>query len=299
MGAFGDKLRREREMRGVTLAEMSESTKISKRWLEALEQEEFDILPGGVFNRGFVRSYARFLGINEEQAVADYAAASNEHPSPEDKFPLEIHEKEGAPPLNPKRSILPVALAIVALVLVVGGWTWWVKHKPQTTAAHSSQAPQPAVASQPVPSTQSQPVSASASSESSASTAHKSTDSNADKSSGANQDSSARPEKTAAETDPGTTQPSPEIKKDLTRLFTVSIKAKESSWVSIVADGKTRWEGMLDPNTERSIKAGKELVLKTGNAAGLDISYNGKPLGALGKENQVRTLTFNTVGLQQ
>src|SRR5215467_2124921 len=148
MSAFGDKLRREREMRGVTLAEMSESTKISKRWLQALEEEQFEILPGGVFNRGFVRSYARFLGINEEQAVADYVAASNEQPPPEDKFPLEIHaKKEDSPPLNPKRSFLPVVLAIVALVLVVGGWTWWVKHKPQVSA-HTPEISKPSVASQ-------------------------------------------------------------------------------------------------------------------------------------------------------
>lgn len=295
MGAFGDKLRREREMRGVTIAEMSESTKISKRWLQALEDEEFDILPGGIFNRGFVRSYARFLGINEDQAVADYLAASNEQPPPEDKFPLEIHEKEGTPPLNPKRSFLPVALAIVALVLVGGGWTWWVKHKPQT-AAHAIRTPEPAIASQSAPPAQAQPVPEAASTP----TSEKSVSSSADGvSSSTNQDSSAKPEKDAAEADTDATQASAEPKKNPNKSFTVSIKAKESSWVSIVADGKTRWEGMLDPNMERSIKAGKELVLKTGNAAGLDISYNGKPLGALGKANQVRTLTFNTAGLQQ
>ena len=296
MGAFGDKLRREREMRGVTIAEMSESTKISKRWLQALEEEDFDILPGGVFNRGFVRSYARFLGINEDQAVADYVAASNEQPPPEDKFPLEIHEKEGTPPLNPKRSFLPVALAVVALVLVVGGWTWWVKHKPPT-AAHTTQTPSPTIASQPASPAHDQPVtptsiSAPASEQNTAPT-------NENASSSTNQGSPSRPEKAVPGADTDAKQAFTEPRKDLSRSFTVSIKAKESSWVSIVADGKTRWEGMLDPNMERSIKAGKELVLKTGNAAGLDISYNGKPLGALGKENQVRTLTFNTAGLQQ
>lgn len=295
MGAFGDKLRREREMRGVTIAEMSESTKISKRWLQALEDEEFDVLPGGVFNRGFVRSYARFLGINEEQAVSDYVEASNEQPPPEDKFPLEIHEKEGSPPLNPKRSFLPVALAIVALVLVGGGWTWWVKHKPQT-AAHTIQTPEPTIAPQQAPPAPAQPAAEVAS----APVPDKSVPSSEDGvGSSANQEGSVRPEKDAAETDADAKQASDEPKKNLNKSFTVSIKAKESSWVSIVADGKTRWEGMLDPNMERSIKAGKELVLKTGNAAGLDISYNGRPLGALGKENQVRTLTFNTAGLQQ
>ena len=95
MGAFGDRLRREREMRGITLDEITESTKISRRHLEALEGEHFDQLPGGVFNKGFVRAYARFLGIDEDQAVADYSTASNEQPEPENKFPLEIHARAG------------------------------------------------------------------------------------------------------------------------------------------------------------------------------------------------------------
>src|SRR5258707_3053124 len=88
IGAFGERLRREREMRGITLAEISESTKIARRHLESLEKEDFDALPGGIFNKGFVRAYARFLGIDEDQAVADYSAASAEPLPPEDQFPL-------------------------------------------------------------------------------------------------------------------------------------------------------------------------------------------------------------------
>src|SRR5215470_15275434 len=123
---------------------MSESTKISKRWLKALEEEHFEVLPGGVFNRGFVRSYARFLGINEEQTVADYVAASNEQEPPPDKFPLEIHEKESDPQLNPKKSILPVVLAFMALIAVVGGWAYWMRHKPLRTDLSEQHAAGPA-----------------------------------------------------------------------------------------------------------------------------------------------------------
>src|ERR1700761_2917534 len=106
-GGFGDRLRREREMRGITLDEITESTKIARRHLEALEKEQFDQLPGGVFNKGFVKAYARFLGLDEDQAVADYSAVANEQPEPEDKFPLEVHEKPD-PDLNPKRSYVPL-----------------------------------------------------------------------------------------------------------------------------------------------------------------------------------------------
>src|ERR1700761_4652976 len=107
MGGFGDRLRREREMRGITLDEITESTKISRRHLDALEKEQFDQLPGGVFNKGFVKAYAHFLGLDEDQAVADYAAVANEKPETEDKFPLEVHEKPD-PDLNPKRSYVPL-----------------------------------------------------------------------------------------------------------------------------------------------------------------------------------------------
>src|SRR5205807_8344371 len=137
MGVFGDRLRREREMRGVTLEEISESTKISKRSLQAMEEEDFDLLPGGIFNKGFVRAYARFLGIDEEQAVADFLAVSNEQQSQVDKFPLELHDEVNRPPLNPKRSLLPVIVALLVLVAVAGAWTFWTKHKARENAAES------------------------------------------------------------------------------------------------------------------------------------------------------------------
>ncbi|HXA79479.1 MAG TPA: RodZ domain-containing protein [Candidatus Acidoferrales bacterium] len=78
---FGEHLRREREMRGVSLDEISAATRISTRFLEAIEKDQWDQLPGGVFNRGFIRSIARFLGLDEDSLVAEYAlgTASDVH----------------------------------------------------------------------------------------------------------------------------------------------------------------------------------------------------------------------------
>lgn len=292
MGVFGDKLRREREMRGITLEEIAESTKISKRWLKALEDEEFEVLPGGVFNRGFVRAYARFLGINEEQAVADYVAARNEPKPPEDKFPLDVHQKKSdSPPLNPKRSFLPVVLAIVALILVVGGWAYWIKHKPtqpRLADQHPRQQTSPAVA---VNDASPQP----AANQATSLAPSKSTDAVAvpSQTDGAAGDEQKKP---SSDTE-GDVEARPD--QNLTNSFTVVVKAKQNSWISIVADGRPLWEGTLSANSERSVQAGRELVLKTGNAAGIDVSYNGKLLGVLGKEKEVRTIAFNTAGLQQ
>ena len=61
-------------MRGVSLEEISAATRIAPRFLEALENEQWEQLPGGVFNRGFIRSTARYLGLNEDNLVAEYAS---------------------------------------------------------------------------------------------------------------------------------------------------------------------------------------------------------------------------------
>jgi len=74
MGHFGDKFRKAREKKELSLDDVSNVTKISARMLQAIEEEHFDQLPGGVFNRGFIRAYAKHLGLNSEDAVTDYVA---------------------------------------------------------------------------------------------------------------------------------------------------------------------------------------------------------------------------------
>jgi cytoskeleton protein RodZ len=78
--SFGEKLKLEREKRKVTLEQISVSTKIGIRMLRALEEDQFDQLPGGIFNKGFVRAYSRVLGLDEDQTVAEYLQASGDAP---------------------------------------------------------------------------------------------------------------------------------------------------------------------------------------------------------------------------
>lgn len=269
MGGFGDRLRREREMRGITLDEICESTKISHRHLEALERERFDQLPGGVFNKGFVRAYARFLGIDEDQAVADYSAAINEQPEPEDKFPLEVHAQPD-PELNPRRSSLPLIFALAALAGVLVGYFFWLKSKPVPRPAEPTQQASPAPKS-------SAPVApASRATEGAQATAM-----------------SAPVEQNAQRS------VLPAAKKSAEKDFVLLIRAKEDSWVSIVADGRSVMQRVLIADRQKLVKAGKQIVLRTGNAGGIDVIFNGKSVGALGNENEPRTLTFNATGLVQ
>lgn len=72
MPSFGETLKRERELREISLRQISEATKISIRYLEALEQNRFELLPGGLFNKGFIRAYATYVGLDSESMVNSY-----------------------------------------------------------------------------------------------------------------------------------------------------------------------------------------------------------------------------------
>lgn len=70
---LGEKLRQAREDRGISISEVAEQTRISPHYLECIENDDYGPLPGGIFNKGFVKSYAKFVGINEQEALSDYA----------------------------------------------------------------------------------------------------------------------------------------------------------------------------------------------------------------------------------
>jgi len=119
-GNFGERLRREREMREVSLDEITSATRIGTRFLEALENEAWDRLPGGVFNRGFVRAVARYLGLDEEKLLAEYDLAHGQQAAQEAPPPA-IHR---ASELT-TRVVPAVVVLLVLAVFAVGGYVGW------------------------------------------------------------------------------------------------------------------------------------------------------------------------------
>jgi len=115
MASFGENLRRERELRGVSLRDMAEATKISFRFLEALEKGRIDQLPGGLFPRAFVRQYAKFLGLDAEKTVAEFLYEHGESGLPVEK--PKARPSEGPP--------VPRGLLLFLAVVVAGGWLTW------------------------------------------------------------------------------------------------------------------------------------------------------------------------------
>lgn len=132
MSEFGTQLREERETRGIGLEAISEATKIGTRHLQALESGQFDRLPGGVFNKGIVRSYARAVGLDEEVWVDRFMSAYRGSGQLKDDDANWIQFAEnvsrGRTPEEADRPALRLRWAGVALllaVLAVLGWFVW------------------------------------------------------------------------------------------------------------------------------------------------------------------------------
>ena len=129
MGQFGEDLRRERESRGIALATITDSTKISSRHLAALEQDQFERLPGGVFNKGIVRGYARVVGLDEEAWIGRYVSAYQQSGmlKPDDADWVEFAENVVKGRKESDRPDLRLRWAGVVLLLVlIAGLGWFV-----------------------------------------------------------------------------------------------------------------------------------------------------------------------------
>jgi cytoskeleton protein RodZ len=305
--SFGEKLKQEREKRKITLEEISSSTKIGTRMLQALEEDKFSQLPGGIFNKGFVRAYSRCVGLDEDQTVAEYLEASGDAPPPSAEVVVDDGIRESRDnnsrrddsPEIPARP-LPWGLFAAALLAVALGLSLWSHHREHaqpsarltetTTEAKSSAAPAPVQeapkntataapagkSSPPVrpapPSPQPKAVTA-APIPSSASTSLPTT---------------ARPSATG--TPPNAAAPPAPSE------FTVVIHAREDSWISINADGRTKSE-LLAAGSDRTVQGRKEVIVRVGNAGGVDVLFNGKKLDTGGGTGEVKTVTFGPGGV--
>src|SRR4051812_46858018 len=148
LASFGEELRREREIRGISLKEIADATKISKRFLEAIERNDHKTLPAPVFTRGFVREYARYLGLNAEEMVNRYNFAAVGDDRIEQSAHLERLTTPQAPPLpgkkQPAKGIPPayarvdrnVYILILVVVALAGVSYWALKHRREGRAAN-------------------------------------------------------------------------------------------------------------------------------------------------------------------
>lgn len=271
MPSFGARLKQEREQRGISLDEISQSTKISTRLLHALEDEHFDQLPGGIFNKGFIRAYAHHLGLDEEQIVADYVAATAP-PVPEKKSTTAPQPSTQVWPdqENDAAAGLPwEAFAVVLLLAALGfaGWGFYSreKHKEARPAKHE----EPSLATSSPPALQPAAALIPASAQSVAAA--------------------------KVNTVPATPTASTTVSTTPANLK-LRIKIDDDSWMAVTADGKEVSRGTFTAPTERTVEASKAIVVKAGNIGGLAFEFNGKKLPPQGDYDEVKTLVFDANG---
>jgi cytoskeletal protein RodZ len=116
--SIGEKLRLAREARGIALRDISDQTRISMRYLEAIELDDYRRLPGGIFNRSFIRAYAKFIGYDENQAIEDYSRTLRELGQPDEEtksYKSLVYTDDGAYNRSPLMTLL-LALVILAVL---------------------------------------------------------------------------------------------------------------------------------------------------------------------------------------
>jgi cytoskeleton protein RodZ len=297
--SFGTQLKQEREKQGVTLEDISLTTKIGTRMLRALEEEHFDQLPGGIFNKGFIRAYARCLGMDEEQAIADYLAATGASPLAKNNDQVPILEPPSREE-NPAAAGLPWGtFAVVLLVVALGFAAWGFYSRESENAARDSAPPatnstaisppsvsppaeQAPAEQKPVESVDSSPT---ASKPAEPATATKTP-------------SEATPSQALTTPPPPSTasQPQPAVPTNGTLL--VVVRAREDSWLSISVDGEIVTRALLTAPAQKSVRAQNQVIIHAGNVGALDFEFNGKKLPSQGDYGEVKTLIFDAHGLQ-
>ena len=114
MSDFGKKFTSARETKNVSIQHVADETRISARFLRAIEQEAFDVLPGGVFNRGFIRTYAKQLGLDPDEIISEYEVLT--------KYTAEFDNDESPrtfEPDSPERHIIPIAIGSLVVLIVL------------------------------------------------------------------------------------------------------------------------------------------------------------------------------------
>jgi cytoskeleton protein RodZ len=257
LASFGEELRREREIRGISLKEIADATKISKRFLDAIERNDHKTLPAPVFTRGFVREYARYLGLNSEEMVNRYNFAAVGDERIEQSAHLERLTTPQAPP--PPRKKLPpkgippayarvdrnVYILIIVVIALAGVSYWALKHRRETRANEERLAAEARVAAPPsIVSTPPAPV----------------------------------------QTASTSTQPPAGVPAKLT----LSLEITRTSWITLDADGERLINDEMRRGSHRTFEAKDGFRFKTiGNAAGVTMTLNDVPVPSLGHDGQV------------
>lgn len=238
------------------LPTVSARTKMSIRFLEAIESDDRRSLPSGFFYKSFVDQYARFLGVDTREINAEVERLiSGDAPLPLPGYENVVSRSVSpmrARRFTPRRALVSLATLVTVMLGCSGIYLWWHQGKFWVFRNEATRSAPPLTT----------PASFS------------------------RETVVAAPPKTVRAEESEMVAATPGYK------VLLNLVAREATWLSISSEGKRLFSGVLAANETKTV-AGKESAwMKVGNAAGLDIRLNGKPIGPLGARGQVLVVVF-------
>ena len=245
-------LKAEREARGLALKAVFEATRISMLNLEALEAGRFDRLPPPVYARDFIRRYARVVGIDEQPILACYERyLEGLKPRKE-----ETEIRKPWPESGRRTLFLSASLAAVIIAgVLVYAFFLYDQCREEIPAAPSMEAPAAQETAGPAP--------------------------------GSPGREAALPESPIQAAPPAAAEPAAVKPADPGKRRPLVIEARELTWIRITEDGKASTQVLLRPGERIERSASDHFLLDIGNAGGIQLTFEGKPLGSPGKSGQV------------
>lgn len=257
MISIGETLRGERQRRGLSLLDVTAETRINPRMLAAIEANQFDRLPAGLLARSFVRQYARMMALDEEEVLTALRGQIEDVARP----PLERPAVDLSvhSPCAPRVPPLEPALSRLRTKSMLWAVAWLAVMMLAWARVDSlwhKDEPKPA-----------------------------------------NKPTVIAARKPAPSADPVNLAHSSEVENPSTPVAVrAAFTAREPVWVSIKSDGIVTYTGMLEVQQTRQSDASSEMIVLIGNAGGLEISLNGKPIGPMGEHGQVRLVQLTPQG---
>jgi cytoskeletal protein RodZ len=252
MDDFGGKLRHARERRGVSLRQIAASTKISPTALEALERNDISKLPGGIFSRAFVRSYALEVGLDPDETVREFLERFDQEPAqPASIVATDVPQEEREFQERQRKAarIAVGGVAVIVMVTIALVFLYRARAARARAQEEAARAAVTAAVSAPSPAQES-----------------------------------------AAPASAPVPPPEPPAPVAPAGRIQLEIQPTGDCWVSLTVDGKKVFARVMAGGERQSVTVATEATVDIGDAGVFAYTINGKPGRALGDKGQVRTL---------
>lgn len=273
---LGKYLKNHRESKKISLRDVSKNTRVREHILRAIEEDQLDLLPAATYVRGFLLAYAKYLRLDPDDVLLRYERALKGEPAaPPPPQPLKPKRKiPPSQPSKPKQKVLWNTKQMWVVVgVIVASFIIFYFFSPYSSKLPIEPLPERSVEGKPsiVPSP---PAAATTRTP--------------------EEKPVVEARKPLTPSSPVTATTSVQEKKALS----LQLKAAEETWVSLQVDDQPEREMTFKPGEGSSVQASNRIRMKLGNAGGLDLILNGRPLGKFGKSGEVVALVITSQGVE-